>query len=409
MPMTSETLKGLRDKVLNRLGDADVQIWTEAEIEGYVKDGYNALCKAGLLLWDLAYLENLPYTGNYNHAWEADIGFYTSSPIRTRQGRFNVTQPWELTAYRGPDSYEPLLVANHTAPWERLSGELDVTNIPAVARLPEAYLETDRVTNDFEKISPKRSVELEEEIDYETLKGRVEAYIQDKDGLRNMRKWRVPSTAASEHDYIGHYGAIAAATDGEAVTAGGMRIDEFARTADGALDASDRARMLSVGFSLPGSSSSSASGTFAGLPDLADSPIIGSRGIPVVLPGYFPIGGPWGFPVRLIEESNNFRVEHFRRGRDLDDHVFEIPRAYVKYVRHYALYRALGKDGDGQDLKLAEHYKKRYLIGLARIENRKSAIHENRAGIIGDRSPDSTRRPGRPQPPPEWNTEIWRP
>jgi hypothetical protein len=58
----------------------------------------------------------------------------------------------------------------------------------------------------------------------------------------------------------------------------------------------------------------------------------------------------------------------------------------VKYVRHYVLWKALERDGAGQDLKLAEHYQTRYMDGIGRMKRRKNAFTtERRVSLSGDR------------------------
>jgi hypothetical protein len=47
----SKTLYQLRQEVLTRLGDTALSIWTEAEIESYIKRGYELLCLETLCLW----------------------------------------------------------------------------------------------------------------------------------------------------------------------------------------------------------------------------------------------------------------------------------------------------------------------------------------------------------------------
>lgn len=68
------------------------------------------------------------------------------------------------------------------------------------------------------------------------------------------------------------------------------------------------------------------------------------------------------------EVVENTRIEFFRYGADLDSNPYEIPRHWARKTRHYAMWRALDRDGPGQDLKVANHFKLRWSIALLTVE-----------------------------------------
>lgn len=93
--------------------------------------------------------------------------------------------------------------------------------------------------------------------------------------------------------------------------------------------------------------------------------------------------------------ANKTSIEYTKRGAAVgsDSSTFEIPSYYLKYLRWYALARALEREGPGQDLLLSQHYQGRYNDGIARIRRRKVALHGARVHRLGGtterRDPDS--------------------
>src|SRR3954462_7683335 len=59
------TLASLRHDVLTRLGDLDEQIWTAAEVDLQLREGYDAVAAPLGVFYDWVYLENLPRGFSY--------------------------------------------------------------------------------------------------------------------------------------------------------------------------------------------------------------------------------------------------------------------------------------------------------------------------------------------------------
>lgn len=114
--------------------------------------------------------------------------------------------------------------------------------------------------------------------------------------------------------------------------------------------------------------------------------------------------------LRLINvpsaSASNTIIEYFRRGATLstDATTLEIPDRYTDYIVFYALSRALEREGNGQDSKMAAHYLARYAEGLKRIKTRKSQAFSTRIGSFGGGS-EPRRVPGLPQ----WPSTYGRP
>lgn len=70
------------NEVFEDLEDAAQEVWTNrTEMEGYVRDGYDQLCRRTLCVWDIVYAENLPYTGNHVAEWEFDVTPFESNSL----------------------------------------------------------------------------------------------------------------------------------------------------------------------------------------------------------------------------------------------------------------------------------------------------------------------------------------
>lgn len=307
-------------------------IWTAAELSEYIQEGYNALTLATGCLWATDVAPDYAYAFTHTSAFESD---YFDAGWRMA-GCAQFTHEFErdyINNANGP--------ANHTQHWEYNGGYVETFIGTALVDLPEDLYEIERATWNTKKVEAIRSRHLEgDDSRYELNKGQVEAYTQDKDGLRRLRKWRVPSSpyvpySLDDEDEI--WGVLVQITE----------ID-------------------------------------------SDTPI-GQWGDFVQVAGEHAFGDPFGIIVGIYKEPNNMRMEYRRRGAELsEEQDFEIPERYQKYVRHYAEARALEREGPGQDLELASHYQARYEAGVQRMLKRKQAMQFQRKSVLGGGAPRVT-------------------
>jgi hypothetical protein len=323
-------LKQAVDHVLARLQDSDNAIWSRAQIERYIIDGYDQFTRQTLCIWDVAYAEDLPYTGTHQSYWE--------EPYMTLfHNRFNFTGgEWERE-YAGEDALGP---ANHTAAWER--DYITTDFISATAKLPETMLEIERVTHDQYKVDADYSMNVGAGSSrYETESGNVMRYVFDRDGIFTIRKVAGPATESDEWETSGTYGVLREADD-----------EEFG----------------------------------------ASQTVVGSYGVlrsaPVNL-----ASGSVGTPRRVYRDGHNTKVEFFRRGRDLRKHPFEIPDRYVKRgVALYAMGMARNQPGKGQDKKLGAHYLQRFGLCVARLKARMARLDDEKVRrMTSGQAPQSSR------------------
>ncbi len=312
-----------------RLADASGQLWTATELNGYIQEGYDDLTKRTGCLFDSSVLPDFAFAFSVTQEWEK--AFLLSG--WTNHGPAQFTTEFErdyLDNSKGP--------ANHTQPWEFNSGFVDITEVAALADLPDALQEIERATWETRRVAAMRSRDVEEwDSRYELNKGQVEGYLQDKDGVGILRKYRIPSTAYAP------YAFDSASDDGFGII----------RDLDGISTASV---------------------------DQADT---GGCGDLVQVDGLnifedFGILGP------IYSETSVLRLEYHRRGATLSDtEPFEIADRYTIYVRHYAQAKALTREGSGQELKLAKHFMDRYEAGIARMLRRKQAMAFQKKSIMG--------------------------
>ncbi len=310
-------------------------IWPEDELSGYVQEGYDDLVMRTGCLLGVALAPDYAFAFNYTQPFEAELitEGYADGPAQfTTEFERNY-----IDNAQGP--------ANHTEHWEFNLGYVTITEVSGLVTLPEDLLEIERATWNTLFLDARRSRDFEAlDARYELNKGQVESYIQDKDGLRVLRKWRVPSAP-----YI-PYSFDASSDDGLGIIRDLTGIATVTVVSDGFGD------------------------------------LVQVDGVEVFED--FGILGP------VYKEQNNMRIEYRRRGLPLSmDQDFEIPERYQVYVRHYALARAYERDGDGQDLALSEHYQSRYEVGVERMLRRKNAMRFQEKRVLGGGNIRSDVRP----------------
>jgi len=221
------------------------------------------------------------------------------------------------------------------------------TVIASTVLLPEDCYQIERATWNSIRLGALRSRDLEwDDQRYELNKGLVEAYLQDKDGLRRLRKWRVP-----------------------AVPYQGYRYD----------------------------TDSSPFGLLRRIDEVWPGPADGERGEYREVPGQEVSGGPWGIIRAIYKPENNVTIEYRQRGRKLvdADTLFDIPDHYVKYIRWFAISQAYGREGDGQDLELSAYFLQRYNAGVARMLARRRKSFSQKKIVMGSNALKPSPRAGR--------------
>ena len=390
-------LSNLREGLAARLGDASAAIWTAAELDGYLREGYDDLTQRTGCLWATDVLPDYAMAFCYTAEWES--GYWGSGWAISSLGNFTAT--WErdyLDNARGP--------ANHSHHWEFNGGYVSwETLVSALDDLPVNLQEVERATWNTRSIEALSSRYLEtEDGRYELNRGAVEGYTQDKDGLNRFRKWRVPSapyvpystnpvparfdsTQTWESTYLS---TVSARADYSSIAE-----SAFVAASDSGPAPYNHNWEYLYGF-VAGEPVNGEFGILVQITDVTTQTAQEQWGEFVQVDGQHGMGDPWGVIVGIYTEPNNVRLEYRRRGAALSAmQPFEIADRYTVYVRHYAQARALSREGPGQELELSAHFSARYEAGIARMLKRRQAVQFQMSSVLG--SGGTEQRARRPQ------------
>lgn len=334
------TLATLTTEIQQRLGDSAAAIWTSAEVEQYIQQGYDQLTRRTGCLLGIALAPDYAFAFSFTQDWELD--YIVADAYANGPAQFN----YEFERDYIDNADGP---ANHTQHWEfnDSAGWVSTTEVSALSDLPADLYEIERSVWNTKRIQPLRSRDVEtSDSRYELNKGQVEGYMQDKDGLARLRKYRVPSVAYTPYSFD--------------------------------------------------SSSDDGFGIIRDLTGISDTDVISDGFGDLVQVNGVNVFEDYGILGPVFSEPNNVRIEYRRRGLQLSsDQDFEIPDRYTVYVRHFAQARSLERNGKGQDLKLAAHYQSRFETGIARMLKRKQAMNFQRAFVLGGSSSIRGQQPPR--------------
>lgn len=373
----------LRTQVLTRLGDLAQQVWTATEVELQLQEGYEALAQASAVFYDWVYLENLPRAFNYTAGWERVHVGTAIAPFVVGVGNFTATDEeallGDVRTREGP--------ANSTSPFEAIEGHLARAGadlvISATADLPTTVTSLTRVSWDQRGVDGLEARRLSHvDARYEITRGEVYGFIWQKDGIRTLRKVRVPAAQA------------------DSVIVDGDDWGVIRDPADLSTERPTPRVWPQPGFDAGGF----ASGRFYTLE--TDGPV---WGVPRRIPGEHPIGDQYfGLSRRPFREGKNVRVEYARQGRAVthDADAWELPDRYALYLRDFAMAQCLGRRGPGQDVKLAAHFQQRWTRGLARVARRLQTVDPEHVSVLGGDARPLTRRPPRPSRPWPYGAEV---
>lgn len=324
------TRLSLAQAILKRLGDATEQVWTRSEIDGYLQTAQRELGLQTRAIWDVAYAENLPRGFSYTAAWEATHADFD-------YGRADHTMADDEDDGLVTLGLPKTLSGNHTSPFEATDGHLSdagaSTAVPGTSTLPESLTEIDRGTWDRRTLTALTLRDLQRrDTRYRITAGEVYGFLWQQDGVRTLRKVRVPSAHATTYTITGSWGIL--------------------RNPD----------------------------------DIVADAESGTWGIPRRIHGMHPMGPEsFGFPRRPYQDALNVRIEHWRTPRALDANtdLFELPDRYTVALRDYALWQALSRQGAGQDRSMAALFEQRWGRALARLRRRINGLTRDRVARLG--------------------------
>lgn len=405
------TLADVRGQVRRRLNDQSQTFWSDAEITTHLLHAYKACAGATRCIWDLAYVENLPNTFTYTWAWEESYADFKAGPA-------NYTAAFERPHLTEGQRVGP---ASNTSPFEATDGH-DDGPIQALAELPDSLSEIDRPTSDSRWIpvfQPNQAARYDHR--YELTEGQVELLVTTGQGLRTIRKVRVPSEKATTYTIDGAWGVLRQTDDISSGAASGIEAIyerrfgmtqtwESAFTIGASCASATYTASWESGLVSPERGPSNfnfsyeyARGVAAGF---TMTTVTNRFGCPRRIPDHHPMGPEsFGIPRRPYQDAKNVRIEHWREGRTVAGplDVFELPAGADAYLRDYAMAKCYGRNGPAQDLKLATHYESRYQRGLERVKRRVQSQQRQRVGVLGRAR---TARHGPPRPHLPWTFGV---
>ena len=192
------------NNVLKRLDDypsvGGELIWTRAEVERYVKDGYDAFCRQTKCILDFFYPENLPLAGNYVGRWERNY----FDPGMVAVGLINYSGGYWERDYAEASAIGP---ANLTQPWE--AEYLTTTFAVSLHPVPEDNVSVDRAVHEFSELEPEYTRWLEQnDRSFQTTMGQPSRFSMDRDGMSRLRVVPAGDGGATSPDVTGTYGLL---------------------------------------------------------------------------------------------------------------------------------------------------------------------------------------------------------
>lgn len=205
-----KTLYQSVDNVLKTLDDYPAdngeQIWTRAELELYLQDGYNRFCRETKAVFDMFYPENVSPAGNWVARWERE---YMASGMLS-VGQLNFTGGYWERDYAEAGDIGPI---RSTMPWEEpyiSTTYLDDGDIfSAFYPVPEDNVTVDRATHDNHQLSAEWTRWFEEEDrDFQETQGDPWRFTMDRDGMSSIRVVPAGDGTATENETTGNYGIL---------------------------------------------------------------------------------------------------------------------------------------------------------------------------------------------------------
>lgn len=414
----AQSLGSLRSATWRRLGDPYGAVWTATEVDLYLNEGYEEIAQSCRAFWDWVYLENLPRGLSHTQTWESAYlgaaGF--------DYGAANYTASFERTVLTETSRNGP---GNHTSPFEATAGHLSdagaSTAIPGTSEVPDGLTEASRATWDGRGINALSTRDMRNlDSRYRETAGEVYGFLWEFDGVRALRKVRVPSQQASTETITGSWGGMREVADISSDTVTGSSDERSAFTYTQAWERT----YLDTTFADLGWVTHTATMEDDWTVFVTDDHIAGNhtatfeapllshvsaqeyfttyRGLPRRIAGQHPIGPErFGAARRPYLDGTNFRLEHWRQGRamTLATDVCELPDRYALYLRDYAQAKCYQRAGPGQDTTLAAHFLQRWARGVKRIQTRMAAVTVQRVSVLGGNGASLAQRPPRPSLP----------
>ena len=414
----SQTILTLRESVLTRLGDPAGAIWSQDEVDLWLNEGSEVIGQRCEIFYEWTYLENLPPSASCTHRFE--LAYIEGLP----EGFFCGIGTFTCEDERRTLGDERLMIGPFvcSSPCEATDGFVSVvgasTAIPATADLPEDVTQLSRVTWDGRVTDALTARQTQaRDARYELTTGEVYGYIWQKDGVRTLRKVRVPSAQASTVTAVGSWGVCRDVSDLMTFTPDGEPniprifshtsacedpyLGGIANLGLANYTTDDELDVFASGFETNGPAWYTApfeyaDGFLTTLGIDTPEPATVAWGFPRRIPGFHPIGPThFGIARRFFLDSANVRAEYFRQGQPMEESsdACELPDRYALYLQDFAQWKLLERKGPGQDLKLSGYFKRRWERNLLRVDRRMTLVDREQSYVIGGGRASTTTAP----------------
>lgn len=389
-------------KAQRRLGDTVGDIWTQAELERYLEDGYLQLVQRTRALWDSAHVPDR-HSPAYNtdatsatlvqstRTWQSWAG--TNRGERSAVNLGLISDPTPYLGDRRRESDQDGLYSAITSP-------ADVPNVadvapPAESLLPAEVLAVERATWDGRILAPLTPKEADaQDREWEQYTSEPEAYVLIQKGARKLlKRFRGPSSPADSRAYTGEVGILRGGRrepDYETVL-----VDQILRiplTPFGQFASGVAASRISTLYPYGGFYVTAVPipvGTIeVGWPALTETATYavsgGPFGIARRVPGAYYTNAPFGFPRRFNPGVNNTRIDYVKKPTAGTWSRFELQDWDTRYLLFYVLARAFDRASPAQDKKMAQHYLARFELGIAMMVARHAHVREHAVYVMGE-------------------------
>lgn len=396
--------------VAMRLGDSTHDIWSQAELEGYVEAAYLDFVTRTKALWDSGHVPNRHIPAYTTDQWSR-VGVssvrtwkrWIPSPGGTARSNRGATSTVDLglISYPTPFLGDPGRHSRRDGVYSLITSGVDVAGLaeapPAEAVLEPEVGNVERATWDGRRMTAIAPQEADRgDPQWEQHSGEPFAYaLIQKGGTKILKHDRGPSSPADMRPYTDEAGVLRGGLsipDAVTVTintAQRINLTPFADFNQTTLPGVPKG-IISTMFPYPGFVPTvytilTAPPVYGwpGLTEHANTPVVGTFGIPRRVPGAWYTNGPWGIAKRFNPGLRNTRIDYVRRPNVKQSGHFEIQDWDVRYLRFKALAEALNRDGPGQNKKLSKHYRDRYEIGVQSIVSRHANIREATNFVMG--------------------------
>lgn len=408
----STTLSSLVSTAARRLeGDYSYAIWSHDELVGLAQTGYEQFCALTKALWDSRHIPDrhspTPTTDEWSRAdapassrtWETFVESQNRPTSRRATARYaeNVVLVSDPTPFLGDSRQD----ARQAGEYGTITAGIDAIGASGTAPNPDSVLpvevsDVERVTYDGRRLQALTPVEADRiDRQWERYTGYPSAFaLRQEGGRKLLKRFRGPAAPADSRPYNQETGILRGGEQVSDVTTSSVLAQARITLTPFSLQSSGvalglvstfypypiRPTTLILVFDAPTVVGWVGLTEFAGYWATGSTPYGFARRVD----GVHFTGAPYGIPRRYNPGTQNTRLDYTRKAPKLTAQGrLEIQDWDARYVLFFVLARAYAKDCPGQNKKAAEHYQKRWEIGVEQVRQRWASVREGLEHVMG--------------------------